>query len=136
MKKSTQTWLLVGAAAGVAYFLFFSKKKITITAYDGTQQALDVESSLSAAAQQQITTFFAQSGTMMNSLNPAGDEAALLASLRGQGYSTAAASVDALYKKLLTGAQLTSGYSAGAYGDLAVFNGLRPMIDFGRGPGR
>jgi hypothetical protein len=136
MKKSTQKWLIVGAAAGVAYFLFFAKKKITITAYDGTQQNLDVESSLSNAAQQQITNFFALNGTMMNSLNPASDEAALLTSLRGQGYSTAAASCDALYKKLLTGAQLTSGYSAGAYGDLKVFNGLRPMIDFGQGPGR
>lgn len=136
MKKSTQKWLLIGAAAGAAYFLFFSKKKITIAAYDGSQQTLDVESSLSAAAEQQITTFFAQHGTMMNSLNPANDEATLLASLRGQGYGTAAASVDALYKKLLTGAQLASGYSAGAYGDLEVFNGLRPMIDFGQGPGR
>lgn len=134
MKKSTKTFLMVGAAAGLAYFLFFSKKKITVAAYDGSQNSIDVESSISANAQQQIANFFAQNGTMMNSLNPAGDEAALLASLRGQGYSTAAASVDALYKKLLTGAQLTSGYSAGAYGDLRVFNGLRPMIDFGDGP--
>jgi membrane-anchored protein YejM (alkaline phosphatase superfamily) len=136
MNKQTRNWLLIGAGVGVAYFLFFAKKKITISAYDGSQQTLDVESSLSASAQQQITAFFGASGTMMNSLNPANDEAALLTSLRGQGYSTAAASVDALYKKLITGAQLTSGYSAGAYGDLAVFNGLRPMIDFGQGPGR
>jgi hypothetical protein len=136
MKKSTQTWLIVGAALGVGYFLFFSTKKITITAYDNTQQTLDVDGSLSAAAQTQITNFFGANGGMMNSLNPAADEAALLTSLRGQGYSTAATSVDALYKKLLTGAQLASGYSAGAYGDLRVFNGLRPMIDFGQGPGR
>jgi len=136
VKKSTRNWLIVGAAAGAAYFLFFAKKKITITAYDGTQQTLDVEQSLSTAAQTQIANFFAANGGMMNSLNPASDEAALLTSLRGQGYSTAASSVDALYKKLLTGAQLASGYSAGAYGDLRVFNGLRPMIDFGQGPGR
>lgn len=127
---------MIGAAAGVVYFLFLSKKKITITAYDGTQQTLDVESSISQAAQQQIQNFFAQNGTMMNSLNPSADEASLLTSLRGQGYATAAASCDALYKRLVTGAHLTSGYSAGAYGDLKVFNGLRPMIDFGQGPGR
>jgi hypothetical protein len=134
MKKSTQKWIMIGAALGVGYFLFFAKKKITVAAYDGSQNPLDVENALSASAEQQIRNFFAQSGTMMNSLNPANDEATLLASLRGQGYGTAAASVDALYKKLLTGAQLTSGYSAGAYGDLRVFNGLRPMIDFGDGP--
>jgi len=127
---------MIGAAVGVGYFLFFAKKKISVVAYDGSTNTLDVESSISAAAVQQIANFFARSGVMMNSLNPAGDEATLLASLRGQGYTTAAASVDALYKKLLTGAQLMSGYSAGAYGDLKVFNGLRPMIDFGRGPGR
>lgn len=134
MKKSTQKYLIVGAALGVAYFLFFAKKKLLIYAYDGSTHTIDVDGSLSPDAEQRIYNFFKQSGTMMNSLNPAADEASLLASLRGSGYSTAAASVDALYKKLLTGAQLASGYSAGAYGDLRVFNGLRPMIDFVDGP--
>jgi len=136
----TETMLLIGGAAVLGYIIFFPKTKtITITAYDGTSQTLTVDGNLTSAAQVQIATFFAVSGTMQNSLNPAADEATLLASLRGAGFSTAATAVDGLYQKLLSGAQLaapSSGYSAGAYGNLHVFNRLRPMIDYGRGPGR
>ena len=117
MKKDTRNLLLVVGAGAAIYFFVIAPgqktKKLTVIAYDGTQHDIDVEQGISTAAVAKIQLFFGTQG-MPLSLNPAGDEATLIADLKSQGYSKAAASVDALYKQLLSGAQLASGYAAGA----------------------
>lgn len=125
MKKTEKYLLMAGVAFGVYWFVIRKgqPQPLGLVAYDGSNQSINVDSNISAAATQQIRTFFQQGGTMQNSTNPAQDEATLEASLKAQGYTTAAASVGSLYRTLLVNAQLSAnptqtpaaqGYNAGA----------------------
>lgn len=141
MAMSKNTKIMLGVAAlGAGYYFFVYQKKavpLAVVAYDGQTHNINVEQGLSAAAKTQIANFFSATGTLANSLNPAQDDATIVASLKSQGFPTAAASVDALYQSLQTtaNANLTSGYSAGRlrtgtyYGrDSGALVGVEPQL--------
>lgn len=143
MKKTEKYLLLGGVAFGVYWFILRPKQPmpLALVAYDGSNQSINVDSNISAAATQQIRNFFGAGGTMVNSTNPAQDEANLSASLKAQGYPTAAASVDSLYRTLLVNAQLSAnptqtapaaqGYDAGAPFNVRVHRNPRLIVPRG-----
>lgn len=117
MKKTEKYLLLAAGAFGVYWFVIraHQPEQLALVAYDGSNQAINVDAGISAGATQQIRTFFQAGGTMQNSVNPAQDIATLVASLKAQGFPTAAASAQSLYNTLLVNAHLTAqGLNAGA----------------------
>lgn len=123
MSKTEKYLIFGGVAFGVYWFVLRPSQPmpLALTAYDGSNQSINVDSNISADATNRIRTFFQAGGTMVNSTNPAQDEANLSAYLKGAGFPVAAASVDSLYRTLLVNAQLSaqptqtaSGYDAGA----------------------
>lgn len=113
----TEKYVLFGLGAfGVYWFVLRPKQPepLAVLAYDNSNQSINVDAGISANAVAQIRSFFGPGGTMQNSTNPTQDIANLVASLKSQGYPTAAASAQSLYNVLLVNAHLSASGYAGA----------------------